>query len=139
MWSRVRWYLTGLIAVWCIATLCISPYISWPSFLRDSFEPAIQEDNVPLLADHDAAFESCSHDSSCVNPSRYGDARFAYGTSRGYFPAGCQWREVLGLNWTDNLYEYWDSSRQRWVMEKPDACYLQVAYSHSARPGHTLT
>jgi hypothetical protein len=74
----------------------------------------------------------CSHTQSCRNEALYGNATFAYSPSRGYFPAGCTWREVQGLPSINGVYEYWNPLHSQWQTSQPSACRVRVRFSGEA-------
>ena len=69
----------------------------------------------------------CMEKESCEDVERYGAGKFSYGPSRGYFPAGCKWREVdFAAEERGPAYEFWHDAAQAWLPERPTACTLDV-------------
>lgn len=69
----------------------------------------------------------CMEPGSCVDSQRYGSQKFSYGPSRGYFPQGCRWREVVFEDeGATSAYEYWAPQSKQWVVQRPPSCVLEV-------------
>lgn len=126
---NTRWLIQGTLFsfVLCVVLLYfVAPLFRAPA-LNDAgpSQTGGQHEVLPATAAAPDAWE-CMEPASCSNAALYGDARFAYGPSRGFFSAGCQWREVLFKDDRPRGYEYWREDAQSWTLEQPAACRLQV-------------
>lgn len=126
-----RWLVQGtlLSLLLCVVLLYFVAPLFQPS--PPALDPGEtgQHELVPAKATDPDAWE-CMGPGSCANAALYGDVRFAYGPSRGFFPAGCQWRDVLFEGDRPQSYEYWAQETQTWTTEQPAACRLQVCAAH---------
>ena len=72
----------------------------------------------------------CMRPGSCTKRQLYGNSSFSCGPSRGFFPHGCRWRDVIFEGDRGPTYEYYNSATDQWSTQQPAACVLQV-YSDS--------
>jgi hypothetical protein len=115
------------LSILCLVACIISIYRfahASVSKRRKEAEESPQQHRIQY-ADHLPASWECMQPGSCQNLHRYGATNFSYSPSRGFFPAGCKWRDVTFENGT-RQYEYWLQDSGSWVPEQPIACTLQV-------------
>lgn len=113
----------------CLLACIVSIYRFAPGLVLDSDEGEESQQQYSIqYADHLAESWECMQPSSCQNPHLYGAANFSYSPSRGFFPAGCKWKDVIFDNGT-RLYQYWSDDDNSWLLQQPTACTLQVCHA----------
>jgi hypothetical protein len=124
--KNILWVFTALV----VAVACASV---WAGSFGPPWRGRTERDRSDVQAPEvPVATWECMHAGSCSDPARYGERRFSYGPSRGYFPQDCKWREVIFEDTSASAYEYWRSDAQQWVSERSKGCTLQVRLPCSA-------